>query len=143
MTTNNKPPVWYWIVAVLALLWNSLGVMAYLMQVMMPPEALDLLPEAERALYENVPAWVTGAFAIAVFGGALGSLALILKKGIAHPLFVVSFLAIIVQMTYNVFLSKALEVYGPGGLAMPIMTFAIGLSLIFIAKSAKTRGWIS
>jgi len=143
MTTGKKVPMWFWIVAVLALLWNALGVMAYLMQVMMTPETLALMPDAERALYENVPPWVTGAFAIAVFGGTLGSLALLLKKAIAYVLLLLSFIAILAQMTYNVFMSKALEVYGPGGLAMPIMTLGIGLSLIFIAKSAKTRGWIS
>ena len=31
MTTSiNKPPVWFWVVCVLALIWNGLGVMAYL-----------------------------------------------------------------------------------------------------------------
>jgi hypothetical protein len=80
MTTNTKPPVWFTIVAVLALIWNAFGVMAYIMQVTMTPEALATLPVAEQALYTNLPAWYTGAFAIAVFGGALASLALVLKK---------------------------------------------------------------
>jgi len=135
--------MWFWIVAVLALLWNAMGVMAYFAQVMITPEALTALPEAERALYENIPAWVTGAFAVAVFGGTLGCLALLLKKGVAHILFLISLIGIIAQMSYNVFISKAMEVYGPGGLAMPVMVLVVGLVLIFLTKSAKSKGWIS
>jgi hypothetical protein len=143
MTTNTKPPVWFTIVAVLALIWNAFGVMAYIMQVTMTPEALATLPVAEQALYTNLPAWYTGAFAIAVFGGALASLALVLKKGVAYLLFMISFAGILVQMVYSFFLSRALEVYGPGGLAMPVMVLLFGVVLIQLSRSAKIKGWIA
>jgi hypothetical protein len=143
MTTNTKPPVWFTIVAVLALIWNAFGVMAYIMQVTMTPEALAALPVAEQALYTNLPAWYTGAFAIAVFGGALASLALVLKKGVAYLLFMISFAGILVQMVYSFFLSRALEVYGPGGLAMPVMVLLFGVVLIQLSRSAKIKGWIA
>ena len=69
-----KTPTWFMVVAVLLLVWNLLGVMAYIMQVTMSPETLAALPDAQRQLYENTPAWATAAFAIAVSGGALGCL---------------------------------------------------------------------
>jgi hypothetical protein len=143
MTTNSKPPIWFTIVAVLALIWNAFGVMAYIMQVTMSAEALAALPEAEQALYIDLPAWYTGAFAIAVFGGALASLALLLRKGAAYPLFMISFAGILVQMVYNFFMSRAVEVYGPGGMIMPVMVLLIGGALIQLARAAKTKGWIS
>ena len=68
--STNKPSVGFWIIGVIALIWNLMGVFAYITQVNMTDEVIAALPDAERALYENVPAWVTGAFAIAVFGGA-------------------------------------------------------------------------
>ena len=34
---NSKAPRWFMIVAVVLLVWNLLGVMAYIMQVMMSP----------------------------------------------------------------------------------------------------------
>ncbi len=34
-STRARPPIWFWIVSILALLWNLLGVMAYLAQVNM------------------------------------------------------------------------------------------------------------
>tara|TARA_B100000795_G_C22720086_1_gene407055 strand:+ start:310 stop:471 length:162 start_codon:yes stop_codon:yes gene_type:complete len=53
----------------------------------MTDEAKALLTEAEKALYDNVPIWVTAAFAIAVFGGVLASIALLMRKQIAKLYF--------------------------------------------------------
>jgi hypothetical protein len=38
------------------------------------------MPETHRAIIDTRPAWATGEFAVAVFGGALGCLLLLLKK---------------------------------------------------------------
>ena len=80
MTTTNKPTAAFWIIAVLALIWNIMGVMAYLAQAFMTDDMKALLPEAEREMYENKPAWATAAFAFAVFAGLIGALALLLRK---------------------------------------------------------------
>lgn len=143
MTTTSKPKAGYWIIAIIALIWNAMGVMAYLGQAYMTDEAKQLLPEAERALYDNVPAWATAAFAIAVFGGLLGSLMLIIKKKIAKIFFVLSLIGIVVQMFYNFFLSNTIEVYGPGGMIMPIMIIIIGVYLIMFTKKATVNGWLN
>ena len=87
MTATNKPKTAFWIIAVIALIWNLMGVMAYLGQAYMTDETKALLPEAEKALYNNVPIWVTAAFAIAVFGGVLASIALLMRKQIAKLYF--------------------------------------------------------
>lgn len=143
MTSTNKPKAAYWIIAIIALIWNAMGVMAYLGQAYMTDEAKALLPENQRELYENVPAWATAAFAIAVFGGLLGSIAMLLKKKWAISLFLLSLLGILVQMTYNFFLSNNMDVYGPGGYIMPIMVIIIGIFLYMYSKKAKTNGWLS
>lgn len=31
-STRTKPPIWFWIISVIALIWNLMGVMAYLGQ---------------------------------------------------------------------------------------------------------------
>ncbi len=143
MTTTTKPKAAYWIIAVIAFIWNVMGVMAYLAQAYMTDEAKQLLPEAERTLYDNVPAWATAAFALAVFGGLLGALSLLLRKKIANLLFTVSLVGIIVQMSYNFFISNSIEVYGPGGMIMPIMILVLGIFLFMYSKSATTKGWLN
>ncbi|MEL7491192.1 MAG: hypothetical protein AAGJ73_10770 [Pseudomonadota bacterium] len=141
--TLIKLPTWFWIVAVAALLWNLLGVMAFVGQVTLTPEALAKMEPGERALYENVPVWATIAFALAVFGGALGCVLLLLRKGLASTVFLISLIGIVVQMGYNFLLSGSLAVYGPGALAMPVMILIIGAGLLLFSKHAAKVGWIS
>ena len=141
--TNSTAPRWFSIVAIVALIWNLLGVMAYIMQVTMNPETYAALPEAQRTLLESTPAWATAAFAIAVNGGALGSLALVLKKSWAVPLLMLSLLGVVVQMFHSFFISNSFEVFGPGGMIMPIMVMAIAIYLVFLSRQAKDQDWIS
>ena len=55
-------------IGAVALIWNVLGVINFFMQV--NAGTLAAMPESQRAIIEGRPAWATGAFAIAVFGGA-------------------------------------------------------------------------
>ena len=138
-----QSPKWFMIVSLVAFVWNLLGVTAYIMQATMSPDALAALPDAERALLESTPAWATAAFAIAVHGGALGCLFLILRKTWAVPLLELSLLGVIVQMFHSIFIAKSIEVYGPGGMTMPVMVIVISFYLVFLARSAKARHWLS
>jgi hypothetical protein len=140
---SNKPTRWFWILAIAAMVWNLLGVMAYLMQVSMTDEALALLPDDQRLLYETVPAWAIAAFAIAVFAGALGCIALLLRKSWATPLFVLSLAGVLVQMFHSFFLSDALQVYGASGMVMPILVLVIAVWLVGFSRSAAAKGWLS
>jgi hypothetical protein len=135
--------MWFWIVSALALLWNLAGVMAYLGQAYMSIETLEQMSQAERLLYESQPAWVTGAFAVAVWGGALGCIALMLKKKWAKPVFIISLIGILAQMSHSFFISNNFEVYGPGAMIMPIMVLIIGIALVLLANTAIKKGWLS
>ncbi|OBX24183.1 MULTISPECIES: hypothetical protein [Bizionia] len=143
MSTTQKPPKLFWIISIVALIWNLMGVLAYLMQAFMTEDALQKLPEAEQALYTDLPAWVTAAFAIAVFGGTLGAVGLLLRKKWARLIFLFSLIGIIVQMAHSFFISNNIDVYGPGAVIMPIMVLVIGVYLIMFSKSAIAKGWIS
>ena len=138
----TKPPVWFWIVAAVALVWNLLGVSAFVMQVSMSPEAIAALPEAEQALYENFPIWALIAFAAAVFGGAVGCILLLMRNKLAQSILIISLVGIVVQMIYNVFISGAMDVYGPGSIIMPIMVLVIAVFLVWLSRSATSKGWL-
>lgn len=138
--STNKPGMDFWVIGIVALLWNLSGVYFYLQQAYMTEEDLLALPLEQQPLYENIPAWVTGAFAIAVFGGTLACILLLMRKKLATPLFLISLLAIIVQTTYNVFMSKAMEVYGPGGMIMPAMIVLAGIFLLWYSKKKESAG---
>lgn len=137
-----KIPIGFWGLAIICLVWNLLGVMAYIAQVTMSPEALAALPEAERALFESTPAWVNGVFALSVFGGTLGCIALLLRQGWAVWLFVISLLSVLAQMYYAFFVSRSFEVFGPGMVIMPILIIVIAIFLVWFARMSKGKGWL-
>ncbi|TMM57383.1 hypothetical protein FEE95_12930 [Maribacter algarum] len=146
MSTNvkTKPPVWFWIVSVLALLWNLMGVGAYLADAYMKDEMMAAFTEAQKSIFENQPAWVTGAYAIAVFAGALGCIALLLRKKWAKPLFWLSIIAVISRTIYYFFRTNATEVFDMfQGTIMPILVIVIAGLLLIITKIASERNWIS
>lgn len=142
-TIKTKVPTWFWVVSGLALVWNLAGVMNYLSQAYMTDEIKGALPEDQAALLESTPSWVTAAFAIAVFAGALGCLALLLRKKWARPVLLLSLLGIIVQQIYIFFLSDSFEVYGSGAMFLPIVVIVVGIALVYFARMAQNKGWLS
>ena len=91
MNAVIKPTPIYWLISIIALLWNYKGVTAYLGQAYMTDEALKMLQEENQLYFSNLPAWVTAAFAVAVFGGFLGSIGLIIRKKWAYFMYIISF----------------------------------------------------
>lgn len=140
---SNKPNALFWVIGVISLVWNIFGVLSYVGQAYMTDDMKAAMTEAQLEVIENRPAWATAAFAIAVFGGALGSLVLLLRKKLAYYLFALSFIGVLVQMIYNVFIAKALDDYGPGGYAMTAMILIIAIYLIIYAKNCTRKGWLS
>ena len=137
-----KPTSAFWIISVAALIWNIMGVIAYLGQAYMTEEVLKALPEGEQAYHNNVPAWVTAVFAIAVFAGVFGSLGLLMRKKWATMLFIVSLIAVIAQLIYNVFIQKFIELSGEK-IIWPIVVLIIAVLLVFLSRKAGKEGWIS
>ncbi len=142
--TSTKPPVWFWIVSVVALLWNGMGVKAYLDQAYNTEahQAMYNTPELQEMI-NNTPAWVTAAFAIAVFGGLLGCIALLLRKKWARPILLLSLVGIVLQMIYNLFMSGAMDIYGPGAAIMPILVLLIGAFLVWLSKKGIANRWLT
>ncbi|WP_299433494.1 hypothetical protein [uncultured Maribacter sp.] len=142
-TIKEKAPLWFWVVSGLALLWNLAGAGAYLQHAYMSIEDLEKLSQAERLLYESQPSWVTAAFAIAVWGGTLGCVALLLRKKWAKPILLISLIGVLAQMGYSFFMTNSFEVYGPGAMIMPIMVIIIAIALVFFARKSLDRKWIT
>lgn len=140
---QSTVPRSFWIISGLALVWNLIGFANYLAQVSMTEETLMSLPEADRMLMESAPAWSTGAFGLAVTAGVLGSLLLLLRKSWATAVLVLSFGSVIVTMYYWLVMSDALAVHGPAGAVMPVLVIVIGALLVWYARYAGAKGWIS
>ena len=83
------------------------------------------------------------AFAVAVFGGTLGCVALLLRKSWAFLMLVICLAGIVVQISHSLFIGNGIEVFGPQGLVLPALTFSIGVLLVWFASYSAKRGWLN
>lgn len=142
-TLNNKPSINFWIIGTAALIWNLIGIVIYVGQVSMSPEALSKLTEAQQDLITSTPAWANAAWAIAVNAGAFGSLLLLLRKGWAIPMFLLSLIAVVVQDFEAFVLRDAFGVLGINSLIIPSMVLVIAIALFLYSRHARSKGWLS
>jgi hypothetical protein len=129
-------PAWLRIVAALGLLWNLYGVYMYLMTV-------GVVAGADAAAAGAMPAWVTGAFAIAVFGGALGCVGLLMLKRWSKLLLLISLLAVLAMDLWMFVLSGLGGTMPPAEMGVTAAVVVIALLLVWLAYSADKKGWLS
>ncbi|WP_445455337.1 hypothetical protein [Flavobacterium sp. HNIBRBA15423] len=137
----TKPKTSFWIISVIALLWNLMGVNQYLLMAFKSDSVRSGLTPERLALLDATPAWSTAAFAIAVFAATIGCIALLIRKKIAYTFFVISFISIIVQ-NIDAFMRFEIAEFNSFELVMTIMIPIIGLFLIWYSKNAIKKGWL-
>lgn len=142
-STRINIPKWFWVLAVIFLLWNIMGILSFFGHTFITEEALAKLPDNERALYGDYPFWTTIIFAVATVGGLIGSIGLLMKRKWSKLFFIVSFLAIVPQMIHTVFFTKSIEVYGTAqALTMPVLVVLIGAILIWFSNYSIKESWL-
>ncbi len=132
----------FWVVGAIALVWHVMGSLNYLMQT--NADFVATLPETHRAIINGRPVWATGGFAMAVFGGALGSLLLLLRKSVAIYLFVAALLGVVLTMIHTARIaSSVIDFSAVEIIVMVLLPFVVAAALIWYSSWAKSKGWIS
>jgi len=143
MSETNKLPTWFWVISIGALLWNLLGLGAFLSNaVFMTPESLAAMTPEQQELYVNTPSWANVAFGVAVICGVLGSIGLLLKQDWAAPVFVISLLGLLVQMFYAYVMVDSFAVYGAAAAGMTGSIFVACIFFIWFAHTSAMKGWL-
>jgi len=137
--TNSKvkPPVWFWIVSVIAFIWNGLGVDGFLGQAYNTERYQSSFTPEQLEIAANAPSWTMRAFAVAVFAGVIGSIALLIRKKWAFSFYLISLIAVIAQMGYFLINGH----YDNIGMTISIIVFA--MFLLWFSKKAIAKGWIT
>jgi len=129
----------FWVIATFMLIWNVMGCINFFAQ--MNPDMVASYRETEQAIISGRPAWATVAFAVAVFGGALGCVLLLLRKSVAYYLFISSLLGVIVTTTHT--LGIGID-FGLGEiLGIILMPLVVAAFLIWYSKQAESKGWVT
>ncbi len=92
------------------------------------------------AWYRTV--WSTVVSLVAVFGGAAGSLGLVVRKRWARPLLIASLTGLLVQDFGLFVLANAIALAGPAALVIQGSVLLIAIALLFLARTGEKRGWI-
>ncbi|MFS0735564.1 hypothetical protein ABC347_00800 [Sphingomonas sp. 1P06PA] len=144
MTANTgaRPPRWFWIVAIVLLMWEAMGCAAYLSQVTMDAADLAKLPRAQAEIWMAMPDWAKGAYAIAVWIGLAGGIALVMRRRLALVAFLVSLAAVLVQFGWVFAATPILTTVGPSAALFPLFIITIGIVSVWFARTAVARGWL-
>lgn len=138
----DRPPKWFVVLAVVALLWNLAGLAAVVSDLRVSPEALAAMPAAQRALHEARPGWSVLASVVAVAAGTLGCLGLLLRRRWALPLLVASLVGVVAQdVALFGLVGRAPTVNGVAVVLQGVV-LATAVGLVLLARTAGARGWL-
>lgn len=129
-----------WLVGALALLWNGYGAYDYLMTHLQGDAYLAGMgmTAAQMDYYTAMPAWMTAAWALGVWGGTIGAILLLLRMKWATWAFTVSLLGLIGSWIHT-FTSNGLEVAGAAGVVMSVVITLVCVFLILYARMMTAR----
>ncbi|WP_347374675.1 hypothetical protein [Aequorivita sp. Q41] len=144
MTNATKPNTAFWIIAVLAVLWNLIGVFLWISESFLMTEELKAsLPPEQVELMNNSPSWNMIVYGIATISGLVASLLLLMRKKFSIAIFALSLVAILILQLYWVFAMDLIGVIGPTALIMPLIVIAIAIFEYFYSKGAARNDWLS
>jgi len=142
-STTKKPNVAFWIIAIIAVLWNLMGVMQFFMQAMNTESFRAQYTSEQLAVVDALPLYYIVIFAVAVIASAIGAILLILRKKLAIPFFTAGLVAVLAQTVYNLFINEGKSAYGVFEYTMLIMIPLASFLLWWYAKHCNKQGWLS
>ena len=132
-------PRWFMAAALAAVVWELIGCAMYLMQVTADRATLPL---DQRAMWDATPTWMVAAYAIGVWIGLVGAVLLVLRRKLAEPLLLGSFVAVLVQFS-GLLLVPALRDRTPADAwLLPLVIIAVCYSIWHFARRARVSGWL-
>ena len=138
--TPQRAPWHLWAVGILGLLWDMGGAGDYLMTQTQNEAYMSRFTPEQLEFFYGFPTWLVAFWALAVWGGVLGTLLILLRKRLAVPVLLVSFLSMCVTAVHNFLLSNGLEVMGGMGAVFSVLIFVIALFLWLYARAMAERG---
>jgi len=111
-------------------------------EVTLSAEAAAAMPPEQRAMWDTMPGWLWVVFAIAVFSALGGGIALLMKRAIAEPLYLVSLIAVVIQFGYVFLAMPVLEIIGAAAIPFPAVIIIVAIISYWLARNWKAKGWI-
>jgi hypothetical protein len=139
--TKSAVPIWYWVIAAVALLWNLLGCAFFAIEIFAQEAAIQSMTEDQKAWARSIPGWIYFVYGLAVSTGVAGSIGLFMRKGWTIAIFAICLVAVIVQMVDTMIIGGGIKVMGPSGAVMPSLVTVIAAALLWFSWFARSRSW--
>lgn len=133
-------PSWHlWLVGALGLLWNSVGAFDYVMMQSQNASYMGRFTPEQLAILLDLPRWLVAFWALAVWGGMLGALLVLLRRGLAVPVLLISLLAMSVTGVHDFVSANGLYATGGTSPAFVLLIFGVALGLWLYARAMAQR----
>ncbi len=142
MDSAIKTPWHLWVVGIIALLWNGMGAMDFVMTQSNNEAYLSQFSPAERDFFTNIPGWAIVFWGLSIGSGVLGTILLLLRNRLAVPLYWVSFVSFIIIAIQNYLIASPnmLSVVGTFASVFSLVIFLVIVGLLYYAIRMKARG---
>ena len=132
----TRVPVWFTVLAAVALLWNLAGLFAVVADLRLSAADIAALPAEQQALYAARPFWSVVASVVAVGGGTLGCLGLLLRRRWSLLLLYASLTGIVIQDVWIFLIAGAAKSGSPVPFVQPGVVLLVAIGLIALARRA-------
>lgn len=135
-----RTPVHLWIVGILALLWNLMGVVDYLATQFRWEFYMSGFSQEQLDYFYGFPSWMVACWAIAVWGSLLGAIALLLRKRWAVWCFGVALVGMVFTTIYSYLLAEGAEIMGTFGNVFTLVIWVIAILLFWYSWKMVKKG---
>ena len=129
-----------WVVGILYLLLSGTGAFDFIMTVMKNEAYLAGFAQELLDFYYSFPLWMFVLWAVGTFGGVIGALLLLLRKGAAIGFLAASLAAGVITTTYTYAFTRGLEMTGMAGLITGLVFLGLAILVLVYARRMKEKG---
>ncbi len=137
LTANRTTAPWHlWVVGVVTLLFNSMGIISYTTTKLGMLAEMGMTP-SQIAFMDSYPAWVSGFWALGVWGAFAGSVLLLLRSRFAVAAMWAALVGLLVTTIYHYILIEVpADMQAP---ALDVTIWVVTVFLLFYARAMAAR----
>jgi hypothetical protein len=142
MHSQAKTPWHIWVVGIIALLWNSGGVIDYSMTHFRVDSYMAQFTPEQLDYFYSFPAWSVAFWALGVWGAFVGALLILLRSRFATLSFGISIIGLLGSTIYQFGVADMPESIATGGAKAFTAVIWLSVILLYIYCSRMQRAGI-
>ncbi len=138
-----RAPVHFWIVGILALLWNLMGAFDYVATQLRLDFYMSQFSAEQLEYFYGFPAWAVAGWAFGVWSSVVGSIGLLVRRRWAVWAFAVAIAGMVVSSVYTVVLTDGVTMMGAGGVVFTLVIWVVAIFLLLYSRRLAQRGLLA